>query len=126
MKLDLERSIRPRRGRSQREKKEALRGVRSYNEGPEYLKDFYYVTSLDRLSRVGRSCKLCDFLNQTTPDSSRSICKLLAICSGESCLFEAPKRDSRGRLERRPWDKIDHNVLGVAPEVPGIPRPESR
>jgi len=36
-------------------------------------------------------------------------------------VFEAPKRDSRGRLERRPWDEIHHNVfLAVVPEVPEI------
>src|SRR2546421_3424847 len=87
-----------RRGRSTR----TLEVYRS-DDGPAYLGHFYYVTSLgDRLSRVTQ-CKLCNFLRQTTADPSKGTYKLLAIRSSESYLFEPPKKDSRGRPERRPW-----------------------
>jgi hypothetical protein len=66
---------------------------------------------------------LCDFLRQTTADPSKGTYKLLAICSSESYLFEPPKKDTRGRPERRPWGELEHNVfMAVVPEVPLIPK----
>jgi hypothetical protein len=93
------------------------------DDDPAYLGRFYYVKSLDdRLSRVTH-CKLCNFLRQTTADPSKGTYKLLAICSSESYLFEPPKKNTRGRPERRPWGELEHNVfMAVVPEVPLIPK----
>jgi hypothetical protein len=72
------------------------------DDDPAYLGRFYYVKSLDdRLSRVTH-CKPRNFLRQTTADPSKGTYKLLAICSSESYLFEPPKKNTRGRPERRP------------------------
>ena len=125
-KLDLEQSFASafalyegaRRGTNPR----TLRSCRRAN-GPVYLKDFYYVSSLgDRLSRKG-DCKLCKFLASMIPDAASGTYKLLAMCSSESYLIEAPQRDSRGRIQRRPWETFDHNVfMAVVPELPKIPK----
>ncbi|KAI0376121.1 heterokaryon incompatibility protein-domain-containing protein [Hypomontagnella monticulosa] len=126
-KLDLERSFARAHdlyeGARRHKNGRRLAVYKPYGEGPEYLADFFYVTSLgDRLSRARQPCKLCDFLKQTTPDPSQGTYKLLAICSSESYLFEPP-RMRRGRLERRPWSEVDHNVfMTVVREVPGIPK----
>ncbi|RYP13467.1 hypothetical protein DL765_006880 [Monosporascus sp. GIB2] len=102
-------------------------GVYRRGDGPVYLKDFYHVASLgDRLSRETSSCKLCAFLASTTAerDTGGTTHKLLAFCSSESYLFEAARRDGRGRLvRRRGWDALDHNVfMAVAPEDPLVPK----
>ena len=91
--------------------------------GPAYLGHFYYVTSLsNRLSRASH-CKLCDFLIQMITEPNKGTYKLLAICSSESYLFEPLKIDGRGRVKRRPWDRLEHNVfMAVVPEVPLIPK----
>jgi hypothetical protein len=86
-----------RRGRNTR----TLEVYRS-DDDPAYLGRFYYVKSLDdRLSRVTH-CKPRNFLRQTTADPSKGTYKLPAICSSESYLFEPPKKNTRGRPERRP------------------------
>lgn len=93
------------------------------DDGPAYLKSFYYVTSLgNRLSRL-TTCKLCNFLKQMCLNPSKGTYKLLAICSSESYLFEIPKKANRSRPPDRPWGAIDHNVfMAVVPEVPLIPK----
>ena len=125
-KLDIEQSFASafalyegaRRGTNAR----TLRSCRQGN-GPVYLKDFYYVSSLgNRLSRKG-DCKLCKFLASTIPDATSGTYKLLAMCSSESYLIEAPQRDLRGQIQRRPWDTFEHNVfMAVVPEIPQIPK----
>ena len=107
-----------RRGRNTR----PLAVFRSDN-GPPYLGHFYHVTTLgNRLSRK-TACKLCNFLRQMTTDPGKGTYKLLAICSSESYLFETPKKNSRGRPEKRPWGEVGHNVfMAVVPIVPLIPK----
>ena len=125
-KLDLEDSFArafslyegARRGRNTRELK-----VYCSDNGPPYLAQFHYVTSLAERLSCTRHCKLCTFLSRTIPDPNTGTFKLLAICSSESYLFKPPKQDKRGRPERRPWDELEHNVfLAVVPEVPLIPK----
>ncbi|CAO2657088.1 Nn.00g058910.m01.CDS01 [Neocucurbitaria sp. VM-36] len=105
--------------------------------GPVYMKDFYYVTSLGtRLSQPG-TCKLCNFFARMTTQPHRGSYKLLAFCSSESYLFEPRKKDTHGRFMRRPWEatrhktveqhalaeSLEHNVfMAVVPEVLGIPK----
>ncbi|KAH7399683.1 hypothetical protein BKA66DRAFT_406996 [Pyrenochaeta sp. MPI-SDFR-AT-0127] len=105
--------------------------------GPVYLKDFYFVTSLgSRLSRPS-NCKLCNFFARMTARPEKGTYKLLAICSSESALFEPRKRDDQGQFLRRPWEKtgrkptevhelhesLEHNVfMAVVPEIAGIPK----
>jgi hypothetical protein len=105
-----------RRGKNTRK----LKVYRSYDDGPPYLADFYYVAPLgDRLSRES-TCRLCNFLRKTIPDPEHGRYKILAFCSTESYIFEAPQNDKRGW---RPWGLWDHNVfMAVVPEVPGIPK----
>ncbi|KAH8587152.1 hypothetical protein B0O99DRAFT_665474 [Bisporella sp. PMI_857] len=80
--------------------------------GPTYLRDFYF-----------RSCKLCDFLKEHADDPNRGTYKLLVICSSKTTLFEAPRKNVRGRWINRPWDNLEYNVfLAVVPEAEGIPR----
>ncbi|KAI4178778.1 MAG: hypothetical protein L6R41_008211, partial [Letrouitia leprolyta] len=125
-KLDLEESFAnafalyegARRGRNTR----TLEVYRS-DEGPPYLGHFYYVTSMGKRLSSPSLCKLCNFLKQTCPDPNKGTFKLLAICTSESYLFEVPKKNTRGRPEKRPWGDIEHNVfMAVAPEVPLIPK----
>ncbi|KAK4459670.1 HET-domain-containing protein [Cladorrhinum samala] len=105
-----------RRGENHRE----LKVYRSFDDGPPYLADFYYVASLgDRLSRES-TCNLCSFLKKTIPAPEHGTYKILAFCSTESYLFDAPQNDTRSS---RPWGLWDHNVfMAVVPEVPGIPK----
>ncbi|KAH7304444.1 hypothetical protein B0I35DRAFT_516815 [Stachybotrys elegans] len=101
-----------RRGQNNRE----LKVYRSYQDGPPYLADFYYVTTLgERLSRES-ACRLCNFLRKTIPDPEHGRYKILAFfCSTESYIFEAPQNDKRGW---RPWGLWDHNVfMAVVPEM---------
>lgn len=127
VKFDLEQSFArafalyegARRGRNNR----TLEVYRSDNpNGVPYLASFHYVASLgNRLSHVSL-CKLCNFLRQTIPEPEKGTYKLLAICTSESYLFEPPKKDRRGKLEKRPWGELEHNVfMAVVPEVPLIP-----
>ncbi|CZR69955.1 uncharacterized protein PAC_19856 [Phialocephala subalpina] len=91
--------------------------------GTTYLRDFYFVTSLNSRLSEQRSCKLCDFLKEHVGDPSKGTYKLLVICSSETTLFEAPRKSVRGQWIHRPWDNLEYNVfLAVVPEVEGIPR----
>ncbi|KAK4238337.1 hypothetical protein C8A03DRAFT_33629 [Achaetomium macrosporum] len=94
-----------RRGQNTRK----LEVYRSYEEGPPYLADFYYVAPLgDRLSRPS-TCRLCSFLRKTIPDPEQGRYKILALCSTESYVFEAPQNDNK--RGRRPWGLWNHNVF---------------
>ncbi|PKS08774.1 hypothetical protein jhhlp_004827 [Lomentospora prolificans] len=91
--------------------------------GLAYLRDFYFVTSLGSRLSEKRECKLCDFLRLHAADPDKRSYKLLAICSSDSCVFEALRRDSKGRWKSRKWDDMEYNVfLAVVPEVEGIPK----
>ncbi|ROT37768.1 HET-domain-containing protein [Sodiomyces alkalinus F11] len=102
-----------------------LASCRSAN-GTIYLRDFYFVTSLGRRLAENRGCKLCDFFKHHVDDPGHhgKTFKALVVCSSEASLFRAPRRNARGRLEkRRDWDEMEYNVfLTVVPEVDGIPR----
>lgn len=105
--------------------------------GPVYLKDFYFVTSLgNRLSRP-KNCKLCNFFAKMTKQPAKGTYKVLAICSSESYLFEPRKKDVRGEVQRRPWEEtgrktiemhelhesLEHNVfMAIIPEITGVPK----
>lgn len=107
-----------RRGRNTRR----LEVYRS-NAGPPYLGHFYYVTSMGKRLSSPSLCKLCSFLKQTCPNPNIGTYKLLAICTSESYHFEVPKKNTRGRPEKRPWGEVEHNVfMALAPEVPLIPK----
>ncbi|KAF1840365.1 HET-domain-containing protein [Cucurbitaria berberidis CBS 394.84] len=105
--------------------------------GPVYLKDFYFVTSLGSRLSQPRNCKLCNFLARMTIQPSKGTYKLLAFCSSESYLFEPRKKDVRARTVRRPWEatryntveehdmanSVEHNVfMAIVPEISGIPK----
>ncbi len=134
-KLDIEQSFRSafdfyesvRRGKVTRPHDSFRKG-----NGPVYLRDYYYVTSLgDRLPKE-TSCKLCNFLSQMVKTPKRGTYKLLAFCTSESYLFEPKKTDVRGQIVRRPWEvarprtkeqkelvnSLEHNVfMAVVPEI---------
>jgi len=93
--------------------------------GPVYLTNIYFVTSLsNRLSLPAYvRCDLCTFFRKMTENPDEGTYKILAFCSSESYLFERAKKDATARLEKRPWDRVEHNVfLAVVPEVNGVPR----
>ncbi|KAK4034664.1 heterokaryon incompatibility protein-domain-containing protein [Parachaetomium inaequale] len=97
-------------------------------DGPAYLRDFYFVASLGRrlAETTTGNCRLCDFFREhtTTASGTRGTYKVLAICSSESYLFQAPRKDARGKWFRREgWGEMEYNVfLAVVPEVDGVPR----
>ncbi|GAB1318003.1 hypothetical protein MFIFM68171_08213 [Madurella fahalii] len=97
-----------------------LKVYRSYHDGPPYLADFYYVTSLGNRLSHHSTCQLCNFLRTTIPNPESGTYKILVFCSTESYIFEPPQNDKRGS---RPWGQWDHNVfMAVVPDVPGVPK----
>ncbi|RYP42121.1 hypothetical protein DL767_000486 [Monosporascus sp. MG133] len=103
-------------------------GTYGRGSGPAYLKDFYHVVSLgDRLSRETNNCKAMRISSRprrAEPNTRGTTHKLLAFCTSESFLFEAARRDARGRLlRRRGWAVVEHNVfMAVVPEDPLVPK----
>ncbi|KAL2075082.1 hypothetical protein VTL71DRAFT_24 [Oculimacula yallundae] len=92
-------------------------------DGPSYLRDFYFVTSLGHRLSESRNCKLCELFKHHADDPQRGTYKLLVICSSETTQFEAPRKNGKGKWIMRPWDDLEYNVLlAVVPEVAGIPR----
>lgn len=92
-------------------------------DGPSYLRDFYFVTSLGHRLSETLNCKLCDFFKHHADDPRRGAYKLLVICSSETTQFETPRKNAKGKWILRPWDDLEYNVLlAVVPEVAGIPR----
>lgn len=125
-KLDLETAFvrahslyeKARRGKNSRR----ITSCRS-RDGPTYLRDFFFVTSIGTRLSENRGCKLCLFLKQHVDDPGKGTYKVLAICSSESNLFEPPRKTARGKWIARPWQDIEYNVfLTVVPDVVGIPR----
>ncbi|KAI0405589.1 hypothetical protein F4802DRAFT_597140 [Xylaria palmicola] len=107
-----------RRGKNTRR----IASTRSQN-GPAYLRDFYFVTSLGTRLAEDRGCKLCSFFKQHVDEPEKGTYKILAICSSEMNLFEPPRRTSGGEWIRPQWKDIEYNVfLAVVPEVVDIPR----
>lgn len=93
-------------------------------DGPAYLRDFYFVTSLGKRLGENRGCKLCDFFKHHIDDRDKGQSfKVLAVCSSETSLFEPPRVDARKRTAKRDWGELEYNVfLTVVPEVDGIPK----
>ncbi|KAF1831034.1 HET-domain-containing protein [Decorospora gaudefroyi] len=112
-------------------------GTYRKDNGPVYLRDFFFVTSLGNRLSHPENCTLCTFFAQMTKVPGSGSHKLMAFCSSESHLIEPRKKDVRGRYVRRPWEAIrhptaeahdlamslEHNIfMAVVPEIATIPK----
>ena len=86
-----------RRGHNNR----ALQTYRS-RAGPAYIGDFYFVASLGNRLAENRPCKLCGFMKLYVANPLKGPYKLLAVCSSEISLFEARRKNAKGRWIKRP------------------------